>query len=172
MFLEKYKRFIPGLRIIKTALAVLLCLILFFSFGNYKPIYAAIACVLMMKESHEKTWEVGLNRIIGTMLGGLISLITLLLMNYLNVASDSMWVPVFLAAAIFFDLLTSKIFRLDTYVASISGVVLLITLLSYGSSRENVITYVLLRTQETIIGIIIAFLVNRYFNPPKLFNKR
>ena len=46
-----------------------------------------------------------------------------------------------------------------------SGVIILITLLSHGSSSQTAITYVSVRVAETMVGITIALLINRFVNP-------
>ncbi|NMB18145.1 MAG: FUSC family protein, partial [Erysipelothrix sp.] len=64
-----FKDLIPGGRIVKTALAVLICLILAYIIDYDYPIYAVIAGVLMMKESSDETKWAGFNRMKGTVLG-------------------------------------------------------------------------------------------------------
>lgn len=158
------KKFIPGLRIIKTVVAVLLCLLFFFSLGYYKPMHAAIACVLMMRANSDETKKVGLNRMIGTLLGGIISYFTLVIITSLKIDKTTLISPIIMSVALLISFMISKGFSLDPYVASMSGVVLLITLLGHSDGLSNIFTYVSIRTLETLAGIVIAYLVNKYFD--------
>lgn len=158
------KKYLPGLRIIKTFLAVYFCLMFFYLFDYYNPIYAAIACVLMLRHTSEETKRVGINRMKGTLLGGFIALITLLIGNQLNIEKTSLWAPLIMSLALMISFMICKITKQDPYVASMSGVVLLIILLSHSEDASNIFSYVTVRTIETLIGILIAFIVNRYFD--------
>ncbi len=158
------KKFLPGLRIIKTFIAVLICFMFFYFFDYYNPIYATIACILMMKTTSAETKSAGINRMKGTLLGGFLSLITLLLMNQMNISKTSYWAPVMMSLALVVSLMICKGFEQDPYVASMSGVVLLITLVSHSEDISNIFSYVSIRMIETLIGILIAFVVNRYFD--------
>ncbi|MGL4771994.1 MAG: aromatic acid exporter family protein, partial [Clostridium sp.] len=54
-----------GLRNIKTALAVFVCMFLFSIFNNDNPFYACIAAVICMGDTVENSLIMGKNRIIG-----------------------------------------------------------------------------------------------------------
>lgn len=156
------RSFLPGLRIIKTFIAVALCLFMFYFMGYPKPIYAAIACILTMKESSNATRTIGINRVIGTVIGGLVSIGFLTIMTMFNLAKYEFMIPVIASLSVLCDLIICKGFKLDTYVASMSCVVSVITLLSVGTNQHGAYQYVLVRSAETIVGIIIAYCVNRY----------
>ncbi|NLC41836.1 MAG: hypothetical protein GX775_03160 [Erysipelothrix sp.] len=150
---------VPGFRIIKTSLAVLICLT-FFDLINYEnPIYASIACILTMRTTVTETTQSGFDRIIGTILGGVISLLILVL------PLDNVYQPLVLSLAVLIDMMVSKWFNFRASVFSMSGVIILITLLSHGSSSQTAITYVSVRVAETMVGITIALLINRFVNP-------
>ena len=46
-----------------------------------------------------------------------------------------------------------------------SGVIILIILLSHNDSSQTALTYVSVRVAETMVGIFIALAVNRFINP-------
>ena len=62
-----------GYRNIKTSLAVLICLLLM-----PKSLNAPIASIISMQSTVEDSVEIGLNRLIGTFLGGLLGAILLI----------------------------------------------------------------------------------------------
>ena len=73
-----------GMRTIKTAVAVTLSYLIFVPFGllyneNYPgvlgyigPLYACIPCVVCMQSSLEQTFQVGLSRFLGVLVGAVI----------------------------------------------------------------------------------------------------
>ena len=80
----KFKK--PGLRIVKTFIAVTLAMLISsFRPGEGLPFYSAIAAIICLKSDVEGSREIGINRVIGTMLGGLCGLLYLLIVpaNYL-----------------------------------------------------------------------------------------
>lgn len=64
----------PGMRTIKTGIGVMLCVLLGYLNFNLvdKTFYAAIACVVCMQTTVKGSFTVGLNRLKGTFVGGLI----------------------------------------------------------------------------------------------------
>ena len=64
----------PGMRTIKTGIGVMLCVLLGYLNFNLvdKTFYAAIACVVCMQTTVKGSFMVGLNRLKGTFVGGLI----------------------------------------------------------------------------------------------------
>lgn len=165
--METLKRFIPGLRIIKTFIAVLLCLVLFNITGYGYPIHAAIACVLMMKATPEETIVMGRYRVIGTLLGALISLIALNVVSYLRIEVESLVMSFVIAFAVFFSFVLCKGLALNTSVASMSAIIIIILLMSVDKGGGGLFGYIATRTIETLIGILIAFLVNRFIIPSR-----
>lgn len=157
--------YLPGLRIIKTVLAVFICLFVLFLFEYYNPVYAVISCVLMMRTSVDESFKAGIDRTIGTVLGGVIAILNLQFLGALNISVESIWAAFVIAGGVFVALMFTKIFRFSSYVGSMGSVVLLILMISHGHVGDQPITYISIRVIETIFGIFIAVLVNRFFNP-------
>lgn len=155
--------FVPGKRILKTFAAVFICL-LFFQLIDYKsPIYATIACILMMKENADKTKQMGIYRTVGTIIGGAISYLSLSLLHNMDYDILTYFEPVIVSLAVLLALILCKGFKLDSYVSSMSAVVIVVTMLTFSSQQAGALTYVVVRTKETIVGIVVAYLVNEYF---------
>ena len=64
----------PGMRTIKTGIGVMLCVLLGYLNLNLvdKTFYAAIACVVCMQTTVKGSFTVGINRLKGTFIGGLV----------------------------------------------------------------------------------------------------
>lgn len=158
------KKHLPGLRIIKTFIAVLICLVTLYAFKYYNPIYAAISCVLMMKSTVEESFNGGKYRIIGTILGGIVSLILLNFIRFINLSHESYFTVLIISFGVMIVLMVTKITNANSNVGSMAGVVLLITMLAHSSATDNTFMYVFIRVLETIYGIVIAVIINRHFN--------
>lgn len=155
---------VPGLRIIKTGIAVFICLITLYWFNHFEPIHAAIACVLMMKSTVEESTQSGVQRTIGTILGGIVSLILINILRYFDIPHESMIKPIVMTLGVVVVLIVSKAAHAASYISSMAAVVLLITMISHASVDDNTLVYVVNRVLETIYGIGIALLVNKYVN--------
>lgn len=163
-----FKKLIPGLRIIKTLIAVSICMLLFYAIGYYKPLYATIACVLMLKENSVETRRYGINRILGTLIGGIVSLLIIKILIYADIGNESYLFLILMIFALYLVLIINKIFNFDTYVGSISTVLALIMLMNYNANTHDAFRYVLIRVLETFVGIIIAYFTNVYINPKRI----
>lgn len=163
--MDKYKDFIPGRRIMKTAIAVWICVQIFFFFGHYNPVQAALACILTMSVTSDETKTKGTNRLIGTLVGGASAYGCLVILQYLPVGAESNLAPVVVATFVFLSLLISKGLHLAPYAIAIAATVTVVILLSYNTNHLDALSYVALRTGETLVGFIIAYFVNKYFFP-------
>ena len=73
-----------GMRMIKTALAVAICFLLYFLRGEEGvPVFSTIAAIICMQPYVEYSRQVAFNRIIGTLLGAAFALLVLHLIRYI-----------------------------------------------------------------------------------------
>lgn len=165
--MRRYKEFMPGRRILKTAIAVLISLQLFYFFGHTTPVHAALACILTLRATEDETKERGKNRLIGTLVGGLSSYLGLLILQFLPVSSQSNFAPIVIATFVYLSLWIGKSLHLEPYAIAIASVVATVTMISHNQHHSDALSYVALRMFETLIGFLIAYLVNKY-----LFKRR
>ena len=148
----------PGLRIIKTFIAVTLAMVVSAHRpGEGLPFYSAIAAIICLKSDVEGSREIGKNRIIGTFLGGFCGLIYLLI-----IPPDTLPENIEL---ILISFLTSIIIwvmsMLDKPKAiSIMAIVFLSITINHG--KEDVLPFLFAfnRTLDTMIGVISAIVIN------------
>lgn len=144
-----------GYRNIKTALAVLICLILL-----NNSIMAAIAAIICMQSTIEDSVTTGMNRLIGTLLGGVLGVIILYFISFLSLQNYSV-----LIAALSVSLIIYICNLINKPAACvISSIVVLGIVMD--PSMDNQIYYAITRTIETSLGVIIAILINKFINPP------
>lgn len=163
--MDKYRTYIPGRRIVKTAIAVFLSVQLFYLLGHTTPVHAALACILTMRTTADETKSRGKNRIIGTLIGGLSAYLCLIFIDRLQLSSVSNFAPIIVAVFVLLSLTITKALQMDPYAMTIASVVTVVTLLSHNESHLDALSYVSIRILETIVGFVIAYMVNRYLLP-------
>lgn len=148
----------PGMRNIKTAVAVTLCYFIFLPFwdpsGEVGPFYACIASVICMQDSVEKSFRQGVSRTIGTLLGGLVGLVILFVDDSVN--SNLLLGLMLGAGCVAVIWLCNLIGRSSS--SSLGCVVLSVVLINHGGVERYI--YFLSRVVETVVGIAVAVAVN------------
>ena len=156
-----------GMRVIKTAVAVMVSYLLFVPFGllyreelggilgQMGPLYACIACIICTQSTLGQTFQQGISRLIGVIVGGALGTATLLL----GPALDNPWVkiPVLGAVCVAGVWLCLLIKRPTACgMACILPCVILIT----GVTGVTRYYYAAARMIETVVGLLIALGVN------------
>lgn len=157
-------KYLPGLRILKTTLAVAICIITAWTLNYPAPFYAAITAVLMMKSSPEHAVRASLDRILGTLFGGMIGILFLLITIYFNIPSESLAYTLLIVAVLLVDLTLCKILNLREYATSMSAILVLAVLLNHNGTQGDAIQYMIRRILETLFGIFISVIINKYIN--------
>lgn len=159
----KFKK--PGLRIIKTLIAVALSMLIsYYRPGDGLPFSSAIAAIICLQPDPGETREIGKNRFYGTILGGICGLLYLLV-----VPSDFFPKP--------FDLLVmSLLVSIIIWIMSMLGkpkaivitsIVFLSITVNQGKQGSLPYYYAFNTTFDTMVGVIMAILVNR----PNFYHK-
>lgn len=155
---QRFHRFIPGMRIVKTAIAVFLCLTLDFLRGTPYPIQSSVAAVICLQPDIRSSRAIAVNRVLGTFAAGAYSyLFMLLFVEVLGVDPAGYLFYCLVAAGIVPLILIVLMFKRPGSVI-ISSVVFLIICLTKG--QENTLLYALGRVIDTLLGIGFALLVN------------
>ncbi len=160
-------RYKIGLRTVKTSLAVFLCLILQFvlPMDTMNTFYAAIAAVVVMRETAGESLEIGMYRFLGTLIGGFMGFILINLQGYIPYYKEGLYaliIPIGVLICIYVCVLIKR-----DNAAVICCVVFLGIALDPTLNVEHTISYVFLRVFFTSVGIVVATLLNKYFFPYK-----
>jgi uncharacterized membrane protein YgaE (UPF0421/DUF939 family) len=145
-----------GYRNIKTALAVLICLLIV-----PKSLFAPIAAIISMQSTLEDSLETGINRLIGTFLGGISGVIILYIIQYLNLYNYSS-----LIGALSVSLIIYLCNVINKPAASSIASIVILGIIIDPVADISPIQYSFNRTIETVIGVVIAIIINKYINPP------
>ena len=156
-----------GMRVIKTAVAVMVSYALFLPFGlTYReelggvlgqmgPLYACIACIICTQSTLGQTFQQGMSRLIGVLVGGILGTATLLL----GPALENLWLKTLVlglvcVAGVWLCLLIKR--PTACGMACILPCVILIT----GVTGVTRYYYAAARMIETVVGLLIALGVN------------
>lgn len=148
-----------GLRIIKSAVAVFLCLLIGVVRGGAgMPFYSAIAAVLCMQPDVKNSLKVAINRIIGTLIGGLCGMLMLMLLRWglpeLPVLVECLLISCALIPLMYITVLIKK--PAATYITC---VVFLSVTVSHGVDLVPY-AFALNRMLDTLIGILVSLGIN------------
>lgn len=152
----KFKK--PGLRIVKTFIAVTLAMLISsFRPGEGLPFYSAIAAIICLKSDVEGSREIGINRVIGTILGGLCGLLYLLIVpaNYLPRAVELILISLLASIIIWVMAMAGK-----PKAISIMAIVFLSITINHGNEGNLPFLFAFNRTFDTMVGVIMAIVVN------------
>ncbi|WP_454053080.1 FUSC family protein [Clostridium sp. Marseille-Q7071] len=144
-----------GMRNIKTALAVTLSVATSELLHLEYPFFTAIAAVLAMQGSFIRGYEVGRDRLLGTIVGAIIGLISALI-------APGNLVMIFIGIVTVIFLLNVLKWQNSSYVGCLMFCAIMLNL-----NGDSPYIYAFYRTLDTFIGIIIASLVNYFICPPK-----
>ncbi|WP_017812026.1 FUSC family protein [Paenibacillus shenyangensis] len=148
-------KFAIGMRNLKTALAVLICLIISQLLHLEYPFYAVIATIIAMENSVTNSYTVGKNRMMGTIVGAFCGLIFALIDPHNAILA---------ALGIIMVIYICNLLGWNKSV-SIASIVFLAIMLNLRPG-ESPLLYGTHRVMDTLIGIGVAVLVNYLVYPP------
>ena len=153
-----------GLRALKSAISVSLCLFIAIIFNRQLPLLASIAAIICIQPTDDETYKVGLHRLVGTSVGGAIGLIVLLLMKFLPYRQYLQYINLILApVCILAVIYICNVINHKSSVV-IGCIVVLSVLVEWSDSAYgNTFMYVINRVLDTSIGVIVAIVVNKFF---------
>lgn len=148
-----------GMRNIKTAISVFLCISLFNLFKRDNAFYACIAAVICMKDTYENSLSIGINRLLGTFLGGLFGIVTIYLLSFLpNISMPNALIT---ASGTIVVIHTCTLLKKPASV-TIACIVFISIMINYAGIDSYF--YAINRIFDTAIGVIVAILINKYIN--------
>jgi uncharacterized membrane protein YgaE (UPF0421/DUF939 family) len=151
-----------GMRNIKTAASVFLCLVIYELINREDPLLACAASIICTKPDVDNSLKAGMSRLIGTTIGGVVSVIVLLMIEASIV--DQMYlimIPLGIVVLIEICVILDK--KDSVTICCIVYLSIMLT-----KRFESVfVVYAFNRIIDTAIGILIALFVNRYLMIPK-----
>lgn len=149
-----------GGRIVKSALAVAVCMVISALRPGGIPFYAAIAAVLCMQPTLQDAFKTGFNRVIGTLVGGALGILALAaLRGCLGADTANLWVQAAVAALGTLLVLYILSAMGKATACYIGCVVFLCITVSHGGEASPY-WFAVNRMLDTIIGIGVSMLIN------------
>lgn len=156
----------PGMRIVKTMIAVFLCLAVSIFAEDYmeNPFFACIAAIVTLKNSMDDSKFSSFTRLEATFIGGLFGLLALQLQYALQLDMTSL-----LYCAILAGLVGALLWIMTTFLhsqcAALTCIVMLSLAINHGVDSAPW-KFAVNRFIGTLIGVVIALLINRLLPSP------
>ena len=166
MDMHHYKFFMPGQRIVRTVIAVFLCMLVYEARGRRgMPIFALIAAVMCIQPYTKNMKAIAQRRVIGTLIGAGWGVLTLLLEQNIRGIPDPDDLLHYAIAAIGAGIVIYFTVWLHlAEMAQFAGIVFLIVVITQTGS-SNVFLYAYHRIVDTLIGIAVGEVMNRIHLP-------
>ncbi len=148
-----------GMRNVKTGVAVFCCLALYALVGRDNAVFACIAVVFSMLDTVQNSIQYGINRAIGTVVGGTISIGVM----ELNALLPAWAAPLTIGLGVMLVILVCNLLGKKIASTSAAVVFLIITITTDGSASY---AYAIKRSIDTLVGIVIAVAVNHLLGDP------
>ncbi|MDD3413589.1 MAG: HAD hydrolase family protein [Lachnospiraceae bacterium] len=153
-----------GQRMVKTAVAVLICFIIYLLRGKQGiPFYSAIAAILCMQPYVGHSGKVAKNRVIGTLIGAIYGLVVLLLCHYLDFSEFTILI---LISIFVIPVIKTAVDFNKSAIAYFSCVVFL-SIVSNHRTDEVPYLFVANRVIDTLVGVFVSLVVNWVHLPRK-----
>jgi len=159
-------KFKIGMRTFKTGLSVFFCILVSILLRRETYVVAAITTVFTLREDMENTLKYGKHRIIGNVLGAIMSVAVIAVFNWLGRTELVQLIFIPLIITLMIALLAS----LGYHEGTVGACATLLTIV-FMIPADRSYGYAFARVVDSFIGMGIALLVN-YFIPLKIGNKR
>jgi len=150
-----------GMRVIKTVAAVTICLFIAWLIGSKDSLpIAAIAAIVTMQATSSDTLRIGAFRILGTIIGGVFGILTVLIGLVLPYYADGLFIFV-IPAMLLINLYLCNLLKMQDS-CSISCVVTIIVAahIVYDATFDEALVFTFIRLRDTLIGVIFATAIN------------
>jgi len=167
--LDKLKKHAPvvdthyrvGMRVVKTVAAVMICLLIAFLTGSMESVpITAVSAIVTIRPTQGETVHTGIFRVLGTILGGALGILTVMVGLFLPYYNDGLFV-VIIPLMLLLNLYLCNVLSLQDS-CNISCVVTIIVAahITPDASVGESLIFTLQRLMETFIGVVVATIMN------------
>ena len=156
-----------GMRTFKTALSVVICVLLFNVLGRDNPLIATITAVVSLRQDMTSTVSIGKERILGNTVGSIAAMVYLVVQHFFpqTLLLQLLLLPILVAIVVIFQ------DGIDNNSGIITGIATLILITLSTPEGESVIV-ALDRIVDTFIGVGVAIFLNTVIKPPETEEQR
>lgn len=153
-----------GMRMIKTALAVAICFMIYYLRGEEGvPVFSTIAAIICMQPQVENSRQAAFNRIVGTLVGAIFAIIIIYIIR--EIPWHYRFFRYMVISLTIIPVMYVTVLLKKTGATALSGIVLLSICLS--NMGQSPYIDAVNRSVETIIGILVSLGVNTLHMPRK-----
>lgn len=150
----------PGMRVIKTSIAIMTCLLIEFTRGNPSLVTSSFAAVVCMQPTIKGTVKTATDRVFGTLIAGVFAYAAITLLAHVDLTPDQ---------AIYFVVVALLTIVLMTFLVLIKkptslAISVIVFLIIATSHTDDAFVYAYSRVLDTLTGIVVALFVNWF--PP------
>lgn len=156
-----------GMRNIKTSTSVFLCLLFFEFLNRDNAIQACIAAIICMQNTIDDSFKKGLERVIGTIIGGITGAVVLFFIETYGKDEQLFLFIIPLGIMILIEICVALKLKQSVIICCVVYLSILITKHHEG----GYILYTFNRVVDTTLGIIITISVNKYMKLPEDIKK-
>ncbi|MDO4710904.1 MAG: aromatic acid exporter family protein [Peptostreptococcaceae bacterium] len=149
---------LPGMRVIKTALAVFLCLVIVALLGEKYSGYSAIVAIVCMQKDWDDSISISKDRTIGTVIGASFGIATYKILGSLEI--EQRLVLPYLTVCIMMIVLMIVMISLKKHNVTAVTCIIFLSVAVLRDPSVDVWLFALRRVMDTLIGIGISLLVN------------
>jgi len=168
-FISTLKSFVPvvdthyrvGMRVVKTAIAVGICLIIaLLTDGMESATISAVAAIVTIKVTQDDTLRTGVFRLLGTLIGGVLGILTVIIGLFLPYYNEGLFVVV-IPLVLILNLYICNVLSMQDS-CSISCVVTIVVAahIAVDSTVGEALMYTLVRLRDTFVGVTVASVLN------------
>lgn len=163
-------KFKIGLRIWKTVIAVFICYLLGLIRNGSIPFYSMIAAVRCMDKDVSGTKQQGKDQILATLIGGFWGVIYIFIGQMCHLERESILRGLVISLMLAPLIKTSVL--LEKSNTSYVGCVVFLSIAVIHVFDHNPYLFALNRIMDTLVGVIMAYIINRLLPKPKLDNNK
>jgi len=150
-----------GMRVVKTAAAVLVCLLIAWLLGSENLMQiSAISALVTLRASSDDTMHTGIARVLGTVIGGIMGFLTVLVGLFLPYYSEGLFVVV-IPAMLVLNLYICNLFKMhDSCGISCVVTIVVAAQITPLAGVSYTLIFALLRVRDTLIGVAVATIID------------
>jgi len=151
-----------GMRVVKTAASVGICLILaLFTGGMGSAPISAVSAIVTVRPTQGETLSTGVFRLLGTIIGGVLGIATVIIGLFLPYYNEGLFVvviPVMLLLNLYFCNVLNM--QDSCVIACVVTIIVAAHVTPEDASVGEALVFTLMRVRDTFIGVIVATVMN------------
>jgi len=151
-----------GMRVVKTAAAVGICLLFALLFGGIESILiTAVAVIVTIRATQEETVKSGIFRIFGTIIGAALGCLTVLISLFLPYYSEGLFVIV-IPIMLLLNLYICNVLNLQDScsISCVVNILIATQIAPLINPMDEALTFALMRVRDTFVGVTVATIMN------------